>query len=161
MFDFKKYLSELTEKNKLARNMRAEFCTCTGFGMLEETLDLLRSARAFVCLSDVTEAATLQRSGGWFKRRLFTAYLLEKTEFGDLAGQTAALENCRELLRQFHSRFIVDEAALASKLAYLDVGNLKSRELAGQVLTGYTGLVFMIAIDEPIPLTFNPDEWTT
>lgn len=161
MFDFKSYLSSLCEQNKLAKTMGVHFCTCTGFGMLEEALDEIRNKKAFVCMSDVTDAATIQRGGGWFKRRLFTAYILEKTEFGDMDGQRAALDRCRELLRQFHSRFIVDEAKLGSEAAYLDVGNLKSRELAGQVLTGYTGLHFMIALDEPLLLAYNDDEWDT
>lgn len=161
MFNFHSYLSTLCELNRLAKAMQVHFCTCTGFGMLEETLDNVRTARAFVCVSDVTDAATMQRGGAWFKRRIFTAYILEKTEFGDMPGQRAALERCRELLRQFHSRFIVDEAKLGSESAYLDVGNLKSRELAGQVLTGYTGLHFMIALDEPLPLAYNPEEWDT
>ena len=68
---------------------------------------------------------------------------------------------CRELFRQMHSRFIVDEARLQSELCYLAVDEIRSRELGGQFINGCTGLYFLLALDEPTDLQFNADEWLT
>jgi hypothetical protein len=66
---------------------------------------------------------------------------------------------CRELFRQFHSRFIVDEHRLQSELTYMAVDEIRCRELGGQFLNGCTGLYFMVALDEPTDLQYNQHEW--
>ena len=78
-----------------------------------------------------------------------------------MASYSEALDTCRELMRQLHSKFIIDEADLQNDLVYLNVGNVKSRELGGQFLDSATGLYFTISMDEPTDLRYNAAEWDT
>ena len=64
-------------------------------------------------------------------------------------------------MRQFHSRFIIDEADMQNELIYLGVANVKSRELGGNFLDSATGLYFTISMDEPINLVYDKSEWDT
>ncbi|MBP3228206.1 MAG: hypothetical protein J6M53_05405 [Bacteroidaceae bacterium] len=159
LFDFHSYLYALTEKNKLARQHGFLPCSCSGIGYLEDLLTNNRSHSAFVCLSDTTEDSTTRKGGGWFKRRVFTVFILCRYNTRSQQDYRDKLGVCRELFRQLHSRFLIDEHDLQSDLAFLNVQDIRSRELGGQFLNGCTGLYFMLAIDEPIDLQFNKEEW--
>lgn len=158
-YDFHAYLSGLIEKNKLAQSHSFAFCSCSGIGYLEELLGRMREARNFVCLSDISEESITKVGGAWFKRRVFTVFLLSRYDVRRFADYREKLALCRDLFRQLHSRFIVDEAALQSELVYLNVADIRSRELGGDFLNGCTGLYFMLALDEPTDLGFRKEEW--
>lgn len=160
MLDFLKYIQDLTRANRLAREHGFHPCTCTGVGYLEGMLNSLRSHAAFVCTTDTCEESTIRHGGAWFKRRVFTTFILRRFDPRKPDTYNAAMDTCRELFRQFHTRFIQDEARLQSELSYLGVQDVRSRELGGQFLNGCTGLYFTISIDEPIDLRFNEAEWT-
>ena len=160
MLDFLRYIQELTNTNRLAKKHGFHPCTCTGVGYLEGMLNSLRSHPAFVCTTDTCEESTARHGGAWFRRRVFTVFILHRFNPRMQRTYHEAMDTCRELFRQFHSRFIKDECALQSRLTYLGVEEVRSRELGGQFLNGCTGLYFTIAIDEPIDLRYNDDEWT-
>lgn len=159
MFDFHKYIERLARECRAAAAAGFTPCHCSGVAYLEGVLDRLRTARAFVCIDDVCEESTVQRGGGWYKRRVFTVFLLHRYDVRRLGDLMEKMDLCRELLRQFHSRMIHDADNLGNRLTYLDVANVRSRELGGDFLNGCTGLYFMVAIDEPTDLQFRPDEW--
>ena len=159
LFDFVGYIKGLTQQNRLANNHQFVPCTCSGIGYLEDVLSRLRNERAFVCVSDVCEESITRHGGGWFKRRVFTVFLLSRYNVRDTEDYHTKMNLCRELFRQFHSRFIVDEHCLQSELTYMAVDEIRSRELGGQFLNGCTGLYFMVALDEPTDLQYNQDEW--
>ena len=159
LFDFVGYIKDLTKQNRLANDHQFVPCTCSGIGYLEDVLARLRSERAFVCVSDVCEESITRHGGGWFKRRVFTVFLLSRYNVRDTEDYHTKMNLCRELFRQFHSRFIVDEHRLQSELTDMAVDEIRSRELGGQFLNGCTGLYFMVALDEPTDLQYNQDEW--
>jgi len=159
LFDFKAYIDKLTNTNILAQEKEFFPCRCSGLYYLEELLANLRSQKAFVCVSDTSEDATHRQGGGWFKRRVFTVFILMRYNTRSQQDYSEKLAICRELFRQFHSRFIVDEADLANEMAYLAVDEIRSRELGGDFLNGTTGLYFMISMDEPLDLQYNGEEW--
>lgn len=159
LFDFVGYIKDLTLQNRLANDHQFVPCTCSGIGYLEDVLSSLRNERAFVCVSDVCEESITRHGGGWFKRRVFTVFLLSRYNVRDTEDYHTKMNLCRELFRQFHSRFIVDEHRLQSELTYMAVDEIRSRELGGQFLNGCTGLYFMVALDEPTDLQYNQDEW--
>ena len=160
-FDFNAYMARLTRQNRLAKAEGFHPCNCSGIAHLEGILQNMRTKKAFVCTSDVAEGSTVNRGGGYFKRRVFTAFIIKRFRTGDMASYSAALDTCRELMRQLHSKFIIDEADLQNDLVYLNVGNVKSRELGGQFLDSATGLYFTISMDEPTDLRYNAAEWDT
>ena len=159
LFDFVGYIKSLTQHNRLANDHQFVPCTCSGIGYLEDVLSRLRNERAFVCVSDVCEESITRHGGGWFKRRAFTVFLLSRYNVRDTEDYHTKMNLCRELFRQYHSRFIVDEHRLQSELTYMAVDEIRSRELGGQFLNGCTGLYFMVALDEPTDLQYNQDEW--
>ena len=159
LFDFVGYIKDLTQQNRLANDHQFVPCTCSGIGYLEDVLSRLRNERAFVCVSDVCEESITRHGGGWFKRRVFTVFLLSRYNVRDTEDYHTKMNLCRELFRQFHSRFIVDEQRLQSELTYMAVDEIRCRELGGQFLNGCTGLYFMVALDEPTDLQYNQDEW--
>lgn len=158
-FDFKGYIYGLVERNKLAREQGFVPCSCSGIGYLEGVLGLMRKEKAFVCISDTSEESTARHGGAWFARRVFTTFVLARYDTRRTEDYNAKMGLCRELFRQLHSHFILDEARLQSELCYLDVDGIRSRELGGQFLNGCTGLYFMVAMDEPTDLQFNANEW--
>lgn len=159
LFDFRAYIERLTRENRLARREGFVPCSCSGTGYMEEMLERQRTTRAFVCTSDVSEDSTRRVGGAWFKRRVFTVFILARYDVRRMADYAARMTLCRELFRQFHSRFLIDEARLQSELTYLGVADIRSRELGGQFLSGCTGLYFMLAVDEPIDLQYDAAEW--
>lgn len=160
-YDFNAYMARLTWQNRLAKSEGFIPCDCSGIAHLEGILQNMRTEKAFVCTSDVAEESTVNRGGGYFKRRVFTVFIIKRFRTGNMDSYRAALGTCRELMRQLHSRFIIDEADLQNDLVYLNVGNVKSRELGGQFLDSATGLYFTISMDEPTDLRYNAAEWDT
>ena len=159
MFDFIQFFRTIAERNRLAKEKGFGFCTCSGIGHLEGLLDELRTRKAFFCVSDTCEEATAQRGGAWFKRRLVTVFLLHRYDTRSRASYTAALDTCRQLFRQVHSYLLRDSVLQQAEITYLGVGEIKSQELGGQFIKRCNSLNFMIQVDEPINLCFEPSEW--
>lgn len=160
-FDFHSYLYNMVRQNRLATELGFVPCSCSGIGYLEGVLAGMRSSRAFVCLSDICEESIVRHGGGWFKRRVFTVFIIVRYDTRKDNDFRDKMTVCRELFRQLHTRFILDEARLQSDLCYLDVNDVRCRELGGQFINGCTGLYFMLALDEPTDLQYNEDEWLT
>lgn len=159
MFDFLSYIDRLASTNTLAVKSGFHPCTCSGAGALEGLLQHFRKHTAFICASDTCEQSTLQVGGAWVTRRLFQVWVLHRFSFGDPASYTKALTLCREVYRQFLTHLIHDVPALGENLTYLNVADVRTRELGGTFLNGCTGLTFMITLDEPTTLVYNPAEW--
>lgn len=158
-FDFPAYMARLTRTNRLAAAHGFVPCTCSGIGALEGALERYQTAANLVCTSDVCQESTFLHSGGWFKRRVFTVFLLARCPYADTGAQAAAMTLVRELLRQFQSAFIRDAEALTGEMLYLRADDIRSNELGAELLNGATGLYFVLSMDEPTELCYNPEEW--
>ena len=158
-FDFYAYMADIAAKNRFAQAHGFYACTCSGINYLEEPLQSYRTKANFICTSDVTDGATYQRSGGWFKKRSVMVFILMRYRVGDDADRRAKMDDCRELLRQIQSRLIYDNQRLATEDLYLNIDAFRDSELGGVFLHGCTGLYFMLSVDEPTHLEFNPEEW--
>ena len=160
MIDLNEYIAQLARTNRLAVDHAFAPCQCSGIGYLEGMLEGMRRERAFVCTTDVTDGEVYQRGGGWFRRRLLTVFILHRYRSDSPGDYEEKMNLCRELFRQFLTRHLLDEADLQRQSAFLNVGNVRFRELGGEFLNGLTGLYYMLSMDEPHPLCFNPEEWT-
>ena len=159
MLDFSSYIARLTAENRLCRELGFQHCTCSGIASVEGILERMRSARALVCSSDVCQEGTVQRSGGYYRRRLFTTYILHRYDSRRRDTAAEAMQTCREVLRQFHSRFLRDEPELRGSLNYLRTEDIRTHEFGADMFNGFAGLSFLIAIDEPADLQYRPNEW--
>lgn len=161
MFNIKDYIHALASQNKLCRTLNFMPSTCSGINYIEGMLQKFRSISNFISVSDITDGSTVSRSGGWFSRRVFTVFILMRYKAGDRNDQEEKLDTCREIYRQFLSRMIVDSNALDNSMVYLNVADIRKRELGGYFLSGCTGLYFMLSLDEPTNLQYNEEEWDT
>ena len=131
-----------------------------GMGVLTEVAQgPEETARALVCSSDVCQEGTVQRSGGYYRRRLFTTYILHRYDSRRRDTAAEAMQTCREVLRQFHSRFLRDEPELRGSLNYLRTEDIRTHEFGADMFNGFAGLSFLISIDEPADLQYRPNEW--
>lgn len=161
LFDFAAYMGRLTAQNRLARARGFRAVTCSGVNYLEGLLEEYQDTAAFVATSDVCDESTLQRGGGWFRRRLVTVFVLERFDWGDEDSRRGAMADCRELARQFLSRMLSDAEGLSNDMLYLNTGDVRCTEIGGSFLNGCTGLYFMMTMDEPTDLCYRAEEWET
>ena len=159
LFDALSYFKGMCKKYKLAKAHAFYPCVCSGINSLEEVLQNLRRESAFFAVDDTNDGVTEKRSGGYFKKRTFTVFLMMRYRISDMAERQAALEVCRQLFRQVHSRKLVDRENLDNELVYLNSDNVYSRELGEYFISGCTGLYFMIDVSEPVSLIYDSDEW--
>lgn len=160
-FNAEDYFKSLCSSNRLALEHKFLACTCSGIQSLQGPLDTYRTSNAFFCVDDVNDGQMYQgKGGGWYKKRTFTVFIMHRYKFNDEADRVAKLALCRQVFRQIATRLIVDAKRLRSDLIYLGVENILCRELGQYFLNGCTGLYFMIDVEEPVNLLFNPDEWT-
>lgn len=161
MFNFISYIKDLTAQNRLTREKAFIHTTCSGLGYLEGMLQQYQTAANIICTSDVCSESTFQQSGGWFKRRVYTIFILMRYDFGDMTDYADKINTCREILRQYQSRILHDSEALATQLLYIHTDDMRANELGSTFLNGCTGLYFMLSMDEPTTLEYNPDAWET
>lgn len=160
-FDFEQYFAAICSKSKLATEHGFIFSTCSGIESLQGPLQDYRTGSAFFCVDDTNDGSLYRsRTGGWYKRRTLTVFLLHRYEFDDMALRSQALALCRELYRQVATRMIVDARNMNNELVHLHVESMLCRELGRYFMNGCTGLYFMVDVDEPVDLRFNKAEWT-
>ncbi len=159
-FNAEEYFSSLCNNNVLASEHGFRFCTCSGIESLQGPLDEFRTANAFFCLDDTNEGQLYRgRSGGWYKRRTFTLFIMHRYTYGDETDRVTKLGICRVLLRQLLSRMIIDADDKQNELVYLHTESVLSREFGQYFMNGCTGLYFLIDVDEPVDLKYVEEEW--
>lgn len=159
LFDAISYFKGMASKNKLAKVLGFYPCTCSGMNSLEDVLANFRTKSAFLAVDDTNDGVTERRSGGFFKKRTFTIFLLNKYRYDDMADRQQSLDVCRQIYRQIHSRLLVDKERMSNSLVYLNVDNIYTRELGEYFISGCTGLYFMVEVSEPINLMYDELEW--
>lgn len=158
-FDGYEYFERICSKNKLSVQENFKFCRVTGLGGMEEALQHMKRESCFFCIDDTTDGTTIQRNGGFYKRRVFTVFFLKRYKFGDMAAHHEALNLCRQLFDQVCSRMLIDKDRLGSELVYLNTERIHFREMEKYALSGCAGIYFMIDVDEPIDLSYEPEQW--
>lgn len=159
LFDAHAYFCNLCARNKLTKQHQFHPCTVSGIESLQEPLQQFRQKTAFLAVDDTNDGVTVQQSGGWFKKRTFTVFLLMRYRMDDMADRRAKLAVCREIYRQFVSHMIVDKEDLSNELVYLNTARIMSRELGTYFMSGCTGLYFMADVLEPQDVSYNEEEW--
>lgn len=159
LFDAIGYFKNMCNRNRLAKAHNFYPCVCSGINSLEEVLENFRRQSAFFAVDDTNDGVTERRSGGYFKKRTFTIFIMKRYTFNDMEDRQRALDICRQLARQIHSRMLLDGEDLTNDLIYLNTDNVYSRELGEYFINGCTGLYFMIDVSEPIDLSYNENEW--
>ncbi len=160
-FDALEYFKSLAEQNRLARANEFRPCFCSGPDGINDVIQEFRTTANFIMIDDTTSQNTYSRGVGFFDRNAYTVFILAAYRFDDMTDRENKLKLCRRIFRQFHSRMIRDKESLAygDSLEYLQVHQIYSKELPRYSMNGVTGLYFMVNNEEPVDLTYDPEEW--
>ena len=99
---------------------------------------------------------------GYFRKSVYTVFIVAPYRIDDMAEREQQLNLCRTIFRQMHSRLIHDREKMTydDALEYMQVERIYSNEFPEYLMSGVTGLYFMVENDEPIDLTYDSRQWT-
>lgn len=157
-WDASSFFRRLTEKNKYAKTYGYRFFEVSGLEGFHGTLGSALSTKAFVCVSDTSSGAT-EIDNTPHTRRIKTVFLAYRHAAADDKARNAAMDNMRELFRQFMSVLIQEKTRLEEGTLYID-SRISFKEVEKYFFTGCACAYFQIAVDTYTDLCFNPDEWT-
>ena len=152
-----KFFSDLTSRNKFAREKKFTFCRVSGLDGFEEALQKSLTHTAFVCVSDISQGYT-QLNNTPQTRRVKTVFLAMRHVVNDMAARERCMDIMRELFRQFMSVLIMEQTRLQQNNIYLDP-RISFQEIDKYFFTGCACAWFQIAVDTYTDLQFNKDEW--
>ena len=152
-----KFFSDLTARNKFAREKKFMFCRVSGLDGFEEALQKSLTHTAFVCVSDISQGYT-QLNNTPQTRRVKTVFLAMRHVVNDMAARERCMDIMRELFRQFMSVLILEQTRLQQNNIYLDP-RISFQEIDKYFFTGCACAWFQIAVDTYTDLQFNKDEW--
>lgn len=159
-FDAYNYFEDLCKKNKITSSGGYKFCRVTGLSNMEEVITNFRKEKAYFCVDDTAEGTNIKKGGSYWDRRSYTVFLLKKFPLNEMDKQHSALKECRTVHKQILKKLIKDRARLENEMTYLQIDHVPYHEIPEYFISGCTGLYFIITVDIPIDLCYDPDEWT-
>lgn len=170
MFDAYTYFEKLRTENKITcppaetpNRIEYKLCKITSMQNMEEVLDKFKDAKAYFGVDDTNDGQTMQSANaGYSERRVYVVYLLKKYDIRPANAmdlQRAALQECRAIYRQICSRLIKDKPVMSNDMVYLHTDRIPYFELPGYMLSGVTGIYFMVTIDQPTDLCYDATQW--
>ena len=161
IFDALHYFQQLAQQNCLCRENAFKPVFCSGPDSIEGIMQQFQKTANFVCIDDTTDQNMYSKGVSYFKRRVYTVFILASYRWDDMEDREAKLNLCRTVFSQFVSRMIWDKANRDDdELEFLKVEEVYSKEFGRYTMSGVTGLMFMVENDEPEELEYNPVEWT-
>lgn len=159
IFNAEAYFASIARASLFARANGFRFCTCSGISMLQEPIARFQTDSSFVVFDNTSAGSIFCKGGGWFSRRTLTIFILSRYSFGSEVSRSDALMRCRGMARLIVTRLLRDEDDFESKLIYLQTGSILVKELGEALGNELTGLYLMVDIDEPVDLSFDPEQW--
>lgn len=161
IFDALHYFQQLAQQNRLCREHGFKPVFCSGPDSIEGIMQQFQKTANFVCIDDTTDQNMYSKGVSYFKRRVYTVFILASYRWDDMEDREAKLNLCRTVFSQFVSRMIWDKANRDDdELEFLKVEEVYSKEFGRYTMNGVTGLMFMVENDEPEELEYNAGEWT-
>lgn len=155
------YFSRLAKTNRLAADNGFHPCLCSGPDSIDGIMQGFKKYQNFIMVDDTTSQQTFSNGVGFFRRDVYTVFVLAAYRHDDMADREQKLNLCRDIFRQFHSRLLYDRDTLGDdRLTFLQLGNIYSTELPRYSYNGVTGLYFMIQNEQPIDISYDSSEWT-
>lgn len=156
------YFEALGRQNKLAGSEGFKTGRCSGLGGMQDMMQDFRRQARYILVDDTTSQNTYSNGVGYFRKDVYTVFVVAPYRPDDMADRERQLNLCRRIFRQMHARIIHDrdEMVYGDSLEFLQVDRVYSSELPQYFMNGVTGLYFMIENDEPIDLQYDGGEWT-
>lgn len=152
------YFRNITDTNRLARQLGLTFAQVSGLQGLEDCIINMQDAVGFIAMAESSDGlASIDITPN--SRRVKTIFLALRHTEGDMAARNAALDQLRELFRQILSHILREKIRLHQQGIYLDP-EIPFHEIEQYFATGCACAYFQLAYSTAIDLQFNPDEWT-
>lgn len=156
------YFTQLAKTNKLASELCFHPCLCSGPESIDGVMQGFKRYKNFIMVDDTTSQQTFGNGVGFFRRDVYTVFIVVAYRRDDMEDREQKLNLCRQLFRQFHARMIFDRDELGDeRLTFMQLNNIYSTEMPRYSYNGVTGLYFMVQNEEPIDLSYDASEWTT
>ncbi len=167
IFDALHYFEQLAQKNKLCQANGFKPVFCSGPDSIEGIMQEFQKTANFICIDDTTDQNLYSEGVSYFKRRVYTVFVLASYRWDDMEDREQKLNLCREVFQQFVRRMIWDREHRADEdddITFLNVEKIYSKEFGRYTMSGVTGLYFMVENDEPEEMDYEDeqqllDEW--
>ena len=167
IFDALNYFEKLARQNKLCVENGFMPVFCSGPDSIEGIIQNFQKTANFVCIDDTTDQNLYSEGVSYFKRRVYTVFVLAQYRWDDMKDREEKLNLCREVFKQFVKRMIWDRTQREDdETAFLNVEKIYSKEFGRYTMSGVTGLYFMVENDEPASMEYEDEqqlesEWIT
>lgn len=151
------FFQRLTESNRHAVDNGYVFTRVSSLEGFHGALGEMLSAQAFVAVSD-TSSGYVDVDNSPHSRRVKTVFLAFRHAVD--SDREEAMDNMRELFRQFMSVLILERTKLAENQIYLDE-RISFNEIDRYFFTGCACAFFQISVDTYTNLQYRPEEWIT
>ena len=167
IFDALTYFETLAKQNKLCVENGFKPVFCSGPESIEGIIQQFQKTANFVCIDDTTDQNLYSEGVSYFKRRVYTVFVIAQYRWDDMKDREDKLNLCREVFKQFVKRMIWDRTQREDdETAFLNVEKIYSKEFGRYTMNGVTGLYFMVENDEPASMEYEDEqqlesEWIT
>ena len=167
IFDALHYFETLAQQNILCRNNGFKPVFCSGPDSIEGVMQQFQKTANFIMIDDTTDQNLYSEGVSYFKRRVYTVFVLAQYRWDDMKDREDKLNLCREVFKQFVKRMIWDRTQREDdETAFLNVEKIYSKEFGRYTMNGVTGLYFMVENDEPASMEYEDEqqlesEWMT
>lgn len=156
-WDAAAFFERLTAANKFAQEHGYRFARVSSLDGFHAAIGSMQSSKAFVAVSDESQGA-LDIENTPHTSRVKTIFLAKRHAVDDMNARERALDNMRELFRQFMSVLLLEKTCLAENNLFID-SRISFTEISRYFAPGCACAYFQIAIDTNTDLSYNPDEW--
>lgn len=158
-WDATAFFSRLTASNRHAVNEGYVFHRVTSLQGFHDALSSALSSRSIVAVCDTSEGST-SLDNSPHTRRVKTVFMARRHRLDDLRARDAAMDDMRELFRQFMSVLVQEKAQLEEHCIYIDQ-RITFKEIDRYFFNGAACAVFQVAVNTYTDLRYNPEEWIT
>lgn len=156
-WDSHSFFERLTSTNRLAVDGGYQFCRVSSLEGFQEALTNMMDAEAIVGSCDLSQG-TLITANSPHVRRVKTVFLAKRHAFDSMDARMEAMNELRELFRQFMTKLILEKTMLEEQCIYMD-DRISFTEIEKYFFSGCACAFFQIAIDTYANLAYDPDEW--
>lgn len=156
-WDAAAFFERLTGLNRFAKDNAYRFSRVSSLEGFHGALGEMLSTRAFVAVSDTSQGG-LDIENTPHTRRVKTVFLARRHAADNMEARERAMDNMRELFRQFMSVLILEKTRLEQHNIFIDP-RISFNEIDRYFFTGCACAYFQIAVDTYTDLSYNPDEW--
>ena len=169
IFDALHYFETLAQQNRLCREHAFKPVFCSGPDSIEGLMQQFQKTANFVMIDDTTDQNLYSEGVSYFKRRVYTVFILAAYRWDDMEDREEKLNLCREIFQQFVRRMIWDRIRHEDEgddITFLNVEKIYSKEFGRYTMSGVTGLYFLVENDEPTSMEYEDlqqleTEWVT